>query len=163
VLSGEAGGRQVLGGRRTAHRHRDIPAVLGFKLSIGCDDILTQRFGTGGGVNDRPRLFRARGEHRHVGDVAIVEQRVQARPGVRPGQRLHIRGGGQRETVRHAHAGVTQGAIQFAQRCVLAADERHISSRMLSNQRVCFDEEVMAEHPLSNFFRQLASAAGSPH
>ena len=58
VLTGEARRRQILGGRRTAHRDRDIGAVLRLQPPIGGDDLPPQRVGPGRLVDDLVALAR---------------------------------------------------------------------------------------------------------
>ena len=104
VLAGEAGGRQVLGRRRTAHGNSDIGAILGLKLAIGIDDGLAQGIGPGGAIDDVTRLFRPFGQGRDVGDVESVQQCVQSGPSICLGECVAIGGGGQGKSVGNKHA-----------------------------------------------------------
>ena len=70
VLAGEAGRRQVLGGRRTARRDRDIGAALFFERAIGRRDLGSQTCIAGGLVDELPGGSGALGAQR---DVMMVE------------------------------------------------------------------------------------------
>jgi hypothetical protein len=76
MLAGEAGGWQVLGGGRAAHRDRDVVAVFRFQFAVGLHDRLAQCIGGGGGVDNLPSRARAFREQRHVGDIEAIEQRL---------------------------------------------------------------------------------------
>ena len=126
VLAGEAGRRQVLGGGRTANGDRDIGAVLGLELAVGGGDRLTHRLAPGRRIDDPPRLGAARGEKLDVGDVEIVQQRVQRLPDLRGLHGAVIDVDREREAVGHAHALGGHFAKHFAERRVFATHRGHV-------------------------------------
>ena len=137
MLTGEAGGRQVLGGRRAAHRDRDVVAVLGFEFGDKPRaTALAQALGAGGGVDDAARLLRALREQRDVGDVEVVEQRMQPRPRIGCRQRIAVGIGREGEAVRHAHAGLHQ--VRHRARRARRSCRRPAAHRQpqLANQRM---------------------------
>ena len=104
VLAGEARRRQILRGRRTAHRDGDIGAVLSLQLLIGGDDFPPQRFGPGRIVDDLSRLRAALLQKLDVDAVDAVHEPAQLFFGPRPSKRVVIGANGEREAVRHAHS-----------------------------------------------------------
>ena len=100
MLTGEACGRQVLGGRRAAHRDRDAGAAFPFERVIGSGDLFAQPGVAGRLVND---LSCGRGplsEKRHIVMVEIREQSAQLLPGLGFAERVAVGRRSQREPFR---------------------------------------------------------------
>ena len=121
VLSGKTRIRQVFGGRRTAHRDRDIAAALAFELGIGGADMVAQTAVSGCVVDDLARFTGALGKRSDIAMVETGQQRPQPVPDAGGGQRFAISMGGQGKAIRHADAFLRERRIKFAKRGVFAA------------------------------------------
>jgi hypothetical protein len=126
VLAGEAGGGQVFGGGRAAHGQRQRVAVLVLQLRVGAADLGHHLFGQRGAGHDVARQLRAARQVVDVLHVHAVQHLVQAGQGACAFQHVAVGLGGDREAVGNPHAAVAQLAHHFAQRCVLAAHQRHV-------------------------------------
>ena len=126
VLSGEARVGKIFGGRGTADRDGDTLAILCFQLAIGGRDVAAHRVGPGGGMDKGAGLRGTLRQDRQIVNIAIVQQPMQPRPGVRLAQSVGVSLRGQGEAVGHAHSGSGERAIHLPERRVLAADQRNV-------------------------------------
>ena len=103
VLTGEARGRQILGGRRAAHGDRHVGAVLLLELAIGGSD----RLRAAPPCRSPHRRSRAPcgtlRQKRDIGLVELIECRMQRLPGLRGGQGVAIGLRDDGKAVRHAY------------------------------------------------------------
>ncbi len=132
VLAGEAGGRQVLGGGRAAHRDAEILAELRLERAPGRAQLLLDRRRHRSAVDD---LSRARAGPRQGVGVALVEpveQRVQFGPDAGSVERVAVGLRGDGKAVGHAHAQPRQALEHLAERGILAADQRQVGERQLA-------------------------------
>ncbi len=74
MLPGEAGGRQILGGRRTAHGDRDPDAAFLFETAIGGRDLRANRRIAGGVIHETASGGGALGKQRHIVMIEAQEQ-----------------------------------------------------------------------------------------
>ena len=122
MLAGKAGGRQVFGGRRAAHRDRDPGAAFLFESAIGRGDFRTEMRGAGGLVNQPAGGGGALGEQC---DIVVVEAGKKAAQFVLDtgrGERVAVGSGGQREAFGHSDPFGREHRIKLAKRRGLAAD-----------------------------------------
>ncbi len=123
MLPGETGRRQILGSRRAAHRNCDFGTASLFEPAIGGGDFCA-KFGIAGGVvNQAAGGGAALGKQCHILVVEAREKPAQLRPNPGLGDRRPIGLRGQRKTVGYPLA---QQRAQFAERCGLTADRRHV-------------------------------------
>ena len=123
MLPGETGGRQILGGRRAAHRDRDFGTASLLEPAVGVRDLCTECRIAGGVVNETASDGSALGKQRHIMMVEAREQPAKFHLDPSLGQRCAIGPRGQCETFGYS---VAEQRAQFAKRCGLAADRRHI-------------------------------------
>jgi hypothetical protein len=123
MLPREAGRRQILGGRRAAHGHRDAVAAALLERAIGGGDVSAQSGIAGRLVDELPRLGGAVGELRHIVMVEIGKQPTQFGDGTAPRERVAIGFCGQSEPVRHAG---TEQRMELAKGGGLATNRRYI-------------------------------------
>jgi hypothetical protein len=90
VLAGEAGGRQVFGGGRAAHRNRNPGAAFLFESAIGGRDFCTELRGTGGLVNQPAGDGSALGEQRNIVMVEARKKTAKLTPGASRGERVAV-------------------------------------------------------------------------
>jgi hypothetical protein len=96
MLSGEAGGGQILGRRRTSHGHRDVFAILGFQLAISRTIASRSALVPVTAYTIR-RASRARPASMATSVTSRPLQRMQAWPGIGGLKRVAIRLGSQRK------------------------------------------------------------------
>ena len=149
LLSGEARRRQVLGGRRTAHRQTDIFAVLVLKLAVRVENLRGQVVREPGAVDDLSGALGLACQHGDVGGVDFVELGVQRVPGAGAFQHVAVGLGGGGEPVRNADALPGQLLVHLAQRGVLAADKRHVGNA-----------DLVEESDVSGHTHELSSRGG---
>ena len=102
VLPGEAGGRQIFGGGRTAHGDRDAPPAFLFERAIGSGNLLAQPLHSRSPHRRAARRGGALGEQRHIVMIEIRHQPAQLVLDAGRGERVAIGFGGQRKAVRNA-------------------------------------------------------------
>ena len=122
VLAGKAGGRQVFGRRRAAHRDRDPGAAFLFESAIGRGDLGTKMRGTGGLVNQPAGGGGALGEQCDIVVVEGGEKATQFVLDTGRGERVAVGSGGQREAFGHSDPLGREHRIKLAKRRGLAAD-----------------------------------------
>jgi hypothetical protein len=134
VLAGETCVRQILGGRRRANGHGEFAAIFGGEFRERRTNIGIDRRWRRGGIDD---LACSRRPARQIFDIIRIEpikRRMQRRPRAGLIERMAIGFGGHGETVRHANAMRRQLLIHFAERGVLAANQRHIANADLRKE-----------------------------
>ena len=122
MLAGEAGGRQVFGGRRAAHGNRDPGAAFFFEGAIGRGDFRTEMRIAGRLVNQPAGGNGALGEQCHIVVVECGEKPAQLVLDAGPGERVAIGPSGQREALGHSDPLGCEHRIKLAERRVLAAN-----------------------------------------
>ena len=127
VLPGETRGRQVFGGRRTADGDAQIGTVLRLQLVIRVQNLLAQIAGYRCGGDQVVRAPGTVGEIADVAGLQSVEDAVECAPGAGSLENVPVGLRGDREPVRHAHAGGAQLAVHLSERGVLAADACHVA------------------------------------
>ena len=99
VLPGEARGRQVLGGRRAAHRNCDPGAAFRLERAIRRRDLAAQFRIAGGFVDQMAGSLGALGQKLYIVMVKIGKEAAQPVPGTSESERLAISTGSERKAV----------------------------------------------------------------
>ena len=156
MLPGEACGGQILRRGRTAHGHGHSCTVLALQATVVFGKQRLHPVGAGGGMDDRPGLGRRGGQPGDIVAAHALQQRLQARPGIRRRQGVAVEAGRQGKSVGDLHALGRQGGIHLAQRGVLAADRGDVAgSDVLEPTRI-----VRRDHGNSPAYVPIPTEAG---
>lgn len=127
VLAREARAGQILGGRRAADGHRQASAAYLFEFAVGCDDLRAQGFAAGRRANDLARIRGPCSQQIEIAPIDAVQQLAQRGPSSRGRQGVAVGLRGDGETLRNPHAFTGKGAIEFAERSGLAANQGDVA------------------------------------